>query len=61
MSDVTTNLTACEKFMELVSLAHVISAAIHAEGVRDIKELSTKILSCDDQLVAVTCIVKTTE
>ena len=59
MSDVTKNLTACEEFMELVTVAHVISAAIHSEGVRDIKELSTKILSCDDQLAAVTSIVKT--
>ena len=43
--------------MELVTVAHVISAAIHA-GVRDIKELSTKILSCDEQFAAVTCFVR---
>ena len=59
VSDVTKNLTACEEFMELVTVAHVISAAIHSEGVRDIKELSTKILSCDDQLAAVTSTAKT--
>ena len=43
------NLTACEEFMELVTVVHAISAA----GERDIKELSTKMLSCDDQFAAI--------
>ena len=59
VSDVIKHLTACEEIMEVVTVAHVISAAINTAGVADIKESSVKILSSDDHLSAVTSIFKT--
>ena len=45
VSDVSKDLTACEEFMELVTVGHVLAAAIHIAGAADIAGLSTNILS----------------
>lgn len=54
----TKDIAACEEFMELITVAHVLSAAIHITGVPDLAELSTRILSSGNQFAAVTSIVK---
>ena len=55
----TKDIAACEEFMELITVAHVLSAAIHITGVPDLAELSTRILSSGNQFAAATSIVKT--
>lgn len=56
VSDVTKYIAACEEFTELIAVAHVLSAAIHITGVPDLAELSTRILSSDNQFAAFTSI-----
>ncbi|KAL5517099.1 hypothetical protein EMCRGX_G002570 [Ephydatia muelleri] len=37
ISDVTKDLTACEEFMELVTTAHVLTAAMHVAGASNLQ------------------------
>ena len=39
ITDVSKDLTACEEFMQLATIAHVMSAAIH---IANMSELSSK-------------------
>ena len=45
--------------MQLVTIAHVMSAAIQITGVTNMSELSSRILSSDKPMAAVKSIVKT--
>eukprot|EP00731_Ephydatia_muelleri_P006704 Em0003g952a len=47
ITDVSKDLIACEEFMQLATIAHVVSAAIHIAGVTNMSELSSKIMSTD--------------
>ena len=53
------DLTACEEFMQLISITHVMSAAIHIARTTSITDLSSKILSSDKPMVAMTSLVNT--
>ena len=53
---VSKDLTACEEFMQLATIAHVTSAAIQIAGVTN---MSSKILSSDKPMAAVNSLVKT--
>ena len=53
ITDVSKDLTACEEFMQLATIAHVMSAAIHIAGVTNMSELSSKIMSTDKPMAAV--------
>eukprot|EP00731_Ephydatia_muelleri_P002391 Em0001g2391a len=59
ITDVSKDLTACEEFMQLATIAHVVSAAIHIAGVTNMSELSSKIMSTDKPMAAVKSLVKT--
>ena len=59
MSDVSKDLTACEEFMEFITTAHVMTAAMQIAGVTNIADLSSWILSNDKPMAAVTSIVQT--
>eukprot|EP00731_Ephydatia_muelleri_P010254 Em0005g840a len=59
ITDVSKDLTACEEFMQLATIAHVMSAAIHIAGVTNMSELSSKIMSTDKPMAAVKSLVKT--
>eukprot|EP00731_Ephydatia_muelleri_P004394 Em0002g570a len=59
ITDVSKDLTACEEFMQLATIAHVLSAAIHIAGVTNMSELSSKIMSTDKPMAAVKSLVKT--
>ena len=59
ITDISKDLTACEEFMQLATIAHVMSAAIHIAGVTNISELSPKIMSTDKPIAAVKSLVKT--
>ena len=52
-TDVSKDLTACEEFMQLATIAHVMSAAIQITGV------TSKIMSTDKPMAAVKSLVKT--
>ena len=54
---VSKDLTACEEFMQLATIAHVKSAAIQIHCSRS-HELSSKILSSDKPMAAVNSLVK---
>ena len=56
ITDVSKDLTACKEFMQLATIAHVMSAAIHIAGV---SELSSKIMSTDKPMAVVKSLVKT--
>ena len=38
LTDVSKDLTACEEFMQLATIAHVMSAAIHIAGVTNMSD-----------------------
>eukprot|EP00731_Ephydatia_muelleri_P000852 Em0001g852a len=59
ISDVTKDLTACEEFMELVTTAHVLTAAMHVAGASNLTDLSSKILSKENPTAAATSLVQT--
>ena len=59
MSDVSKDTAACEEFMELITVAHILSAAVHITGVPDLEGLSKKILSSENHFAAVSSIAKT--
>ena len=59
ITDVSKDLTACKGFMQLATIAHVMSAAIHIAGVTKMSELSSKIMSTDKPMAAVKSLVKT--
>eukprot|EP00731_Ephydatia_muelleri_P005645 Em0002g1821a len=59
ITDISKDLTACEEFMQLATIAHVMSAAIHIAGVTNISELFPKIMSTDKPIAAVKSLVKT--
>ncbi|KAL5509146.1 hypothetical protein EMCRGX_G004456 [Ephydatia muelleri] len=59
ITDVSKDLTACEEFMQLATIAHVLSAAIHIAGVTNMSELSSKIMSTDKPMAEVKSLVKT--
>ena len=59
ITDVSKDLTACEEFMQLATIAHVVSAAIHIAGVTNMSELPSKIMSTDKPMAAVKSLVKT--
>eukprot|EP00731_Ephydatia_muelleri_P018431 Em0011g471a len=59
ITDVSKDLTACEEFMQLATIAHVMSAAIHIAGVTNMSELSSKIMSTDKPMAVVKSLVKT--
>ena len=59
ITDVSKDLTACEEFMQLATIAHVMSAAIQIAGVTNMSELSSKIMSTDKPMAAVKSLVKT--
>ena len=59
ITDVSKDLTACKEFMQLATIAHVMSAAIHIAGVTNMSELSSKIMSTDKPMAAVKSLVKT--
>ena len=58
ITDVSKDLTACKEFMQLATIAHVKSAAIHIAGVTNMSELSSKIMSTDKPMAAVKSLVK---
>ena len=47
VSDVSKDLTACEEYLELVVVGHVLAAAVQNVGVANTRQLSDKILSSD--------------
>lgn len=57
--DVSKDVAACEEFMELITTAHVLSAAIDISGVSSLEGLSSTILSTADQRTAMTTIART--
>eukprot|EP00731_Ephydatia_muelleri_P025731 Em0017g814a len=57
--DVSKDTAACEEFMELITVAHILSAAVHITGVPDLEGLSKKILSSENHFAAVSSIAKT--
>ena len=59
ITDISKDLTACEEFMQLATIAHVMSAAIQIAGVTNMSELSSKIMSTDKPMAAVKSLVKT--
>ena len=59
ITDVSKDLTVYEEFMQLATIAHVMSAAIQITGVTNMSELSSKILSSDKPMAAVKSLVKT--
>ena len=59
VSDVSNDTAACEEFMELITVAHILSAAVHITGVPDLEGLSKKILSSENHFAAVSSIAKT--
>ena len=59
ITDVSKDLTACKEFMQLATIAHVMSAAIHIAGVTNMSELSSKIMSTDKPMAVVQSLVKT--
>ena len=59
ISDVSKDLTACEEFMELVTTAHVLTAAMHVAGASNLTDLSSKILSKENPMAAATSVVQT--
>ncbi|KAL5479300.1 hypothetical protein EMCRGX_G022803 [Ephydatia muelleri] len=59
VSDVSKDTAACEEFMELITVAHILSAAVHITGVPDLEGLSKKILSSENHFAAVSSIAKT--
>ena len=59
VSDVSKDLTACEEFLELVVVGHVLAAAVQNVGVANTRQLSDKILSSADPIAAVRSIVET--
>eukprot|EP00731_Ephydatia_muelleri_P020729 Em0013g456a len=59
ISDVTKDLTACEEFMELVTTAHVLTAAMHVAGASNLTDLSSKILSKENPTATATSLVQT--
>ena len=58
ITDVSKDLTVYEEFMQLATIAHVMSAAIQITGVTNMSELSSKILSSDKPLAAVKSLIK---
>ena len=44
--------------MELITVAHILSAAVHITGVPDLEGLSKKILSSENHFAAVSSIAK---
>ena len=59
ITDISKDLTAREEFVQLVTIAHVTSAAIQIAGVTNMAELSSKILSSDKPMAAVKSLIKT--
>eukprot|EP00731_Ephydatia_muelleri_P006750 Em0003g998a len=59
VSDVSKDTAACEEFIELITVAHILSAAVHITGVPDLEGLSKKILSSENHFAAVSSIAKT--
>ena len=55
---ISKDLTAFEEFMQLATIAHVMSAAIQIAGVTKMSELSSKILSTDKPMAAVKSLEK---
>ena len=54
VKDVKKDLNSCEEFMELVTTAHILSAAITLAEVKDLQGLSRVIMSSEDHLTAIT-------
>ena len=48
VKDVKKDLNSCEEFMELITIAHILSAAMSVAEVEDIQGLSMVILSSED-------------
>ena len=58
VKDVKKDLNSCEEFMELITTAHILSAAMTVTEVEDLQALSTVILSSEDHLTALTSAAK---
>ena len=56
--DVNKNLNSYQEFMELITTAHILSAAMTVAEVEDLQGLSRVILSSADHLTAVTSAAK---
>ena len=52
-------LLLVKRFMQLATIAHVMSAAIHTAGVTNMSELVSKIMSTDKPMAEVKSLVKT--
>ena len=58
VKDVKKDLNSCEEFMELITKAHILSAAMTVAEVQDLQGLSRVILSSEDHLTTLTSAAK---
>ena len=58
VKDVKKDLNSCEDFMELITKAHILSAAMTVAEVQDLQGLSRVILSSEDHLTTLTSAAK---
>ncbi|KAL5475266.1 hypothetical protein EMCRGX_G027343 [Ephydatia muelleri] len=61
VKDVKKDLNSCEEFMELITKAHILSAAMTVAEVQDLQGLSRVILSSEDHLTTLTSSTKSTD